>query len=120
MDEEFKGLPEVLTGVSDFSVSFCIESAFHLLEESGCSDFLKFAASTHKFPLALEIHAKEKSKNVRAVKLNFYKQICATFEREHARLVAQKQLLQVGVHLILRLSLLFLAHFLMVFYFFTD
>lgn len=60
MDEEYKGLPEVITGISDFAASFCLDSAFQLLEKNSCSHFLTLAACTYKFPSASELGAEEK------------------------------------------------------------
>lgn len=75
MDEEFNGLPEVITGARDYVASFCILSMFKLLEDEGCSHFLKFGAYSYQFPLASRIDEEEKSKNIKVVKLNFYKQL---------------------------------------------
>lgn len=101
VEEEFKGLPEVITGSSNFAASFCLDSAFQLLEKNSYSHFLTLAARTYMFPSASELDEEEKSKNLRATKINFFKQLWATSGREYTRLVAQERLAQVRVHITL-------------------
>lgn len=62
MKEEFEGLLEVITGISDFVASFCLDSTLQLLERHSCSHLLALAARSYDFPSALELGSEEKSK----------------------------------------------------------
>jgi hypothetical protein len=51
VDTEFKVLPGVISGASDFIVAFSIESILKLLHDFDCADLVKFARSFHNFPM---------------------------------------------------------------------
>jgi hypothetical protein len=50
IDTEFKALPGVISGVSDFAASFSVESILKLLHDFNCADLVKFHEKLSQFP----------------------------------------------------------------------
>jgi hypothetical protein len=53
IDTEFRALPEVIFGASDFSAAFSVESILKLLHDFDCVDLVKFREKLPQFPDAL-------------------------------------------------------------------
>jgi hypothetical protein len=51
INTEFKALPEVISGASDFAVVFSVESILKLLHDFDCVDFVKFHEKLPQFPM---------------------------------------------------------------------
>jgi hypothetical protein len=50
MDVEFKALPGVISGASDFAAVFSVESILKLLHDFDCVDLVKFREKLPRFP----------------------------------------------------------------------
>jgi hypothetical protein len=50
IDTEFKALPGVISGASDFAVAFSVESIMKLLHDFDCADLVKFREKLPQFP----------------------------------------------------------------------
>jgi hypothetical protein len=68
---EFKALPNVISGVSDFAAIFSIESLLKLLTDFDCIDFTKLRVSLPRFPDAASTLAIRADEDVRALKVKF-------------------------------------------------
>jgi seryl-tRNA synthetase len=55
IETEFKALPEVITGASDFATSFSVKSILKLLHDFDCADLVKFREKLPQFPDASSI-----------------------------------------------------------------
>jgi hypothetical protein len=71
---EFKALPEVIFGASDFAAIFSVESLLKLLENYDCIDLEKFHGTIQQFPDASSISLIRANEDVRAVKVKFMKE----------------------------------------------
>jgi hypothetical protein len=49
IETEFKALPEVITGASDFAAAFSVESILKFLHDFDCADLVKFRENFHNF-----------------------------------------------------------------------
>jgi chromosome segregation ATPase len=52
IDTEFKALPGVISGASDFAAAFSVESILKLLHDFDCADLVKFREKLPQFPNA--------------------------------------------------------------------
>jgi Rad3-related DNA helicase len=71
IDTEFKALPGVISGASDFVTAFSVESIMKLLHDFDCADLAKFREKLTHFPDASStsiIHANE---DVLSIKIKF-------------------------------------------------
>lgn len=62
-----------MTGLNDYVASFCLESTLQLLEAEDCDHFLTLGEDGYDFPMASELGAREKTGNVKSVKLNIFR-----------------------------------------------
>jgi hypothetical protein len=53
IETEFKALPGVISGASDFVAAFSVESTLKLLQDFYCADLMKFREKLTHFPDAL-------------------------------------------------------------------
>jgi hypothetical protein len=53
IDTEFKALPDVISGASDFATAFSVESIQKLLHDFDCADLAKFREIVSQFPGAM-------------------------------------------------------------------
>jgi hypothetical protein len=49
IDTEFKALPQVISGASDFATTFSVESILKLLHDFDCADLVKFCEKLSQF-----------------------------------------------------------------------
>jgi hypothetical protein len=50
IETEFKALPNVISGASDFAAAFSVESILKLLHDFDCADLAKFREKFSRFP----------------------------------------------------------------------
>jgi hypothetical protein len=50
INTEFKALPGVISGASDFAAAFSVESILKLPHDFGCADLVKFREKLSQFP----------------------------------------------------------------------
>ncbi|KAK8451025.1 hypothetical protein SEVIR_6G100678v4 [Setaria viridis] len=92
MREEFEVLPEVMASLNEYSVSFCFDSIFQLLEKEGCEHFLTFTCDDYAVPTAMELVAVGVSKNVNIAKLRMFKRLWLASCEEHVKQLARDRL----------------------------
>jgi hypothetical protein len=50
IDAEFKALPDIISGASDFAATFSVEIILNLLHDFDCTDLPKFREKVSQFP----------------------------------------------------------------------
>jgi hypothetical protein len=96
IETEFKALPEVITGASDFAVSFSIESILKLLHDFDCADLVKFHEKLPQFPDASSISRLRPNEDVVAIKTKYAREFWFADARETVKNIARAKLAQVG------------------------
>jgi hypothetical protein len=92
IDTEFKALPGVISGASDFAVAFSVDSILKLLHDFDCADLVKFREKLPQFPDALSTSRRRPNEDVLAIKANFVREIWLTSGREAVKNIARAKL----------------------------
>jgi Rad3-related DNA helicase len=92
IDTEFKALPGVISGASDFAVAFSVDSILKLLHDFDCADLVKFREKLPQFPDALSTSRRHPNEDVLAIKANFVREIWLTSGREAVKNIARAKL----------------------------
>jgi hypothetical protein len=71
IDTEFKALPGVISGASDFGATFIVESILKLLHDFDCADHVRFREKLLQFPDASSTSRLWPNKDVLAIKAKF-------------------------------------------------
>jgi hypothetical protein len=71
IETEFKALPEVITGASDFVAAFSVESIPKLLHDFDCADLVKFREKLPQFPDASSTSRLRPNEDVLAIKTKY-------------------------------------------------
>jgi ABC-type transporter Mla subunit MlaD len=71
IDMEFKALPVVISGASDFATTFSVESILKLLQDFDCADLVKFREKLSQFPDASSTSRLRPNEDVLAIKAKF-------------------------------------------------
>jgi hypothetical protein len=95
IDTEFKALPEVISGASDFAAAFSVESIFKLLHDFDCADLVKFCEKLPQFPDASSTSRLRPNENVLAIKAKFAREFWLTSGREVVENITRAKLDQV-------------------------
>jgi hypothetical protein len=53
IEADFKALPDIISGASDFAAAFSVESILKLLHDFDCADLAKFRKKISQFPGAM-------------------------------------------------------------------
>jgi hypothetical protein len=69
IDTEFKALPGVISGASDFTAAFSVESILKLLHDFDCADLAKFREKLTHFPDASSTSIIRENEDVLAIKI---------------------------------------------------
>jgi hypothetical protein len=96
IETEFKALPEVITGASDFAVAFSIESILKLLHDFDCADLVMFREKLPQFLNASSTSRLRPNEDVLAIKTKFAREFWFTSGREIVKNVARAKLAQVA------------------------
>jgi hypothetical protein len=72
---EFKAIPEVIPGASDFAIVFSVESILKLLHDFDCADLAKFREKLLQFPNASSTSRLCPNEDILAIKAKFSRQI---------------------------------------------
>jgi hypothetical protein len=96
IDTEFKALPEVIFGASNFAAVFSVESILKLLHDFDCADLVKFREKLPQFPDASSNSRLHPNEDVQAIKAKFAREFCLTSGKEVAKNIARAKLDQVG------------------------
>jgi hypothetical protein len=97
IDTEFKALPEVISGASDFAAAFSVESILKLLQDFDCADLVKFREKLPQFPDALSTSRLRPNEDVQAIKAKFTREFWLVSEKEVVKSIARAKLDQVDL-----------------------
>jgi hypothetical protein len=89
---EFKALPEVISGASDFAATFSAESTLKLLYDFDCADLVKFHEKLPQFIDASSTSRIRPNADVLAIKSKFAKEFWFSGGKEVVRNVARTKL----------------------------
>jgi hypothetical protein len=95
-ETEFKALPEVITGASDFAASFSVESILKLFHDFDCADLVKFREKLPQFPDASSTSRLRPNEDVLAIKTKYAREFWFASGRETVKNIAGAKLAQVG------------------------
>jgi hypothetical protein len=96
IDTEFKALPGVIFGASDFTAAFLVESISKLLHDFDCVDLVKFREKLSQFPDAASTSRLHPNGDVLAIKAKFAREFWLTSGKEVAKNIARAKLDQVS------------------------
>jgi hypothetical protein len=71
METEFKAIPEVISGASDFVAAFSVECMLKILHNFDCADLAKFRETISRFPDAMSTSIIRPNKDVQVIKSKF-------------------------------------------------
>jgi hypothetical protein len=92
IDTEFKALPGVISGASDFVVAFSVESILKLLHDFDCADLVKFREKLPQFLDDLSTSRLHPNKDVLDIKAKFAREFWLTSVREVVKNIAHAKL----------------------------
>jgi uncharacterized phage infection (PIP) family protein YhgE len=92
IETEFKALPEVITGASDFAAAFSVESILKLLHNFDCADLVKFREKLPQFPDASSTSRLRPNEDVLAIKTKYAREFWFASGRETVKNVARAKL----------------------------
>jgi hypothetical protein len=95
IETDFKALPEVITGASDFAAAFSVESILKLLHDFDYADLVKFREKLPQFPDASSTSRLRPNEDVLAIKTKFAREFWLVSGREIVKSVACAKLTQV-------------------------
>jgi hypothetical protein len=95
IDTEFKALPEVISGASDFAVVFSVESILKLLHDFDCADLVKFREKLPQFPNATSTSRLRPKEDVIAIRVKFAREFWIACGKEAVKKIARAKLDQV-------------------------
>jgi hypothetical protein len=95
IDTEFKALPEVISGASDFAAAFSVKSILKLLQDFDCADLVKFREKLPQFPDALSTSRLRPNEDVQAIKAKFTREFWLASGKEAVKNIARAKLGQV-------------------------
>jgi type IV secretory pathway VirJ component len=95
LEDEFKALPEVISGASNFAVSFSVESILKVLHDYGCVDLAKFRANLSQFPSVTSDTILQENLDIVAIKLKFAKEFWMVGGADMAKIVGRAKLDEV-------------------------
>jgi hypothetical protein len=97
IDTEFKALPEVISGASDFAVVFSVESILKLLHEFDCVDLVKFREKLPQFPDASSTSQLHPNEDILAIRTKFAREFWIASGKESVNKIARAKLDQVNL-----------------------
>jgi hypothetical protein len=95
METEFKALTEVISGASDFTTAFSVESMLKILHDYDCADLEKFREKISQFPSATSTVILRANADVQAIKIKFAREFWLTSGKETIKLIARAKLAEV-------------------------
>jgi hypothetical protein len=96
IDTEFKALPGVISGASDFAAAFSVESILKLLHDLDCADLVMFREKLSQFLNAGSTSRLRPNEDVLAIKTKFAREFWLTSGKEVATNIARSVLDQVS------------------------
>jgi hypothetical protein len=95
IDTEFKALPEVISGASDFVVVFFVESILKLLHDFDCAGLAKFHEKLPQFPDATSTSRLRPNEDVIAIRAKFAREFWIASGKEAVKKITHAKLDQV-------------------------
>jgi hypothetical protein len=92
INTEFKVLPRVIFGASDFVGAFSVESILKLLHDFDCVDLVKFREKLSQFPDASSTSRLRPNEDVLAIKAKFAREFWLTSGKKVAKNIARDKL----------------------------
>jgi Rad3-related DNA helicase len=96
METEFQALSEVISGTSDFTAAFFVESILKILHDFDCADLEKFRDKISQFPSAMSTSIIRANEDVHAIKNKFVKEFWFANGKETVKLNARAKLAEVN------------------------
>jgi hypothetical protein len=96
IDTEFKALPEVVSGASDFAAILSVESILKLLHDFDCADLAKFREKLPQFPDATSTSRLCSNEDVIAIRAKFAREVWIASGKEAVKKIARAKVDQVG------------------------
>jgi hypothetical protein len=96
METEFKALPEVISGASDFAAAFSVESILKILHDYDCADLAKFRDTISQFPSTTSTSIIRSNADVQAIKNKFAREFWLTSGKEVVKVIARAKLAEVN------------------------
>jgi hypothetical protein len=97
IDTEFKALPEVISGASDFAAVFSVESILKLLHDFDCADLVKFREKLPQFTYASSTSRIRPNEDALAIKAKFTREFWVSSRKEAVKNIARAKLEQVDL-----------------------
>jgi type IV secretory pathway VirJ component len=95
LEDEFKALPEVISGASNFAVAFSVESILKVLHDYDCVDLAKFRANLSQFPSVTSDTILQANSDIDAIKLKFAKEFWLVGGADIVKTIARAKLDEV-------------------------
>jgi hypothetical protein len=96
IDTEFKALPGVISGASDFAGSFSVESIIKLFHDFDCADLVKFREKLTHILDALNTSIIRPNEDVLAIKIKYAREFWFASGKEVAKMIAHAKLDEVS------------------------
>jgi hypothetical protein len=96
IDAEFKALPDVICGASDFAAAFSEESILKLLHDFDCADLAKFRKKILQFPGAMSTSIIRPNEDVQVIKSKFAREFWLASGKGAVNTIARAKLAQVN------------------------
>jgi hypothetical protein len=120
IDTEFKALPEVIYGASDFAAMFSVESILKMLHDFDCVDLVKFREKVPQFPDASSTSRLCPNEDVQSIRTKFAREFLiasgkklstALLVLSSTRLISEKRYLLLPIHEILSFGFSYISFF---------
>jgi uncharacterized membrane protein YgcG len=95
METEFQALSEVISGASDFTAAFSVESILNILHDYDCADLEKFRGKISQFPSATSTAILRANADAQAIKNKFAREFWLTSGKETVKVIARAKLAEV-------------------------
>jgi hypothetical protein len=92
IDIEFKALPNVISGASDFAAAFSVESILKLLHDFDCADLAKFREKVSQFPGTMSTSIIRPTEDVQVIKSKFAREFLLASGKEAIKIIARAKL----------------------------
>jgi hypothetical protein len=96
INAEFKALPGVISGASDFATAFSVESILKMLHDFNCADLVKFRETLSQFPDVSSTSRLRPNEDVLAIKAKFAREFWFASGKEVAKNIARAKLDQIS------------------------
>jgi hypothetical protein len=92
IEAEFKALPDIISGASDFTTAFSVESLLKLLHNFDCADLAKFREKISQFPDAMSTSIIRPNEDVQVIKSKFAREFWLASGKEAVKIIARAKL----------------------------